>query len=211
MNRIVALRTLVETEGGSVRVVAVEGDSKDSTDKYLQSESDSLLIDLQLVTHNHGLGVFGSTEDADRLEALTGVMMAGMNAVRETDDAVLYIESDLIWEASEVVAALRLSISRSQGFDIISPLIFCGALFYDVFAFRIGEERFTQRPPYHPKLQASGITEVDSVGSCLTMRSEVAMTVKPKGLLGLISWCAGARAQGLRIGVAPHLRIEHPS
>ncbi len=211
MDRIVALRRALKVEGGgSVRVIAVEGDSTDGTADRLDSEALRLGIDLDRVTHDHGLRVFGSTEHADRLEALTGVMMAGMNAVRETDDALLYIESDLRWTPDMVLAALRLSAAREDGFDVVSPMIFCGARFYDVFAFRRDGERFSQQPPYHPSLRDTGITEVDSVGSCLTMRAEVARVVNPEGLLGLVSWCAGARAQGFRIGVAPHLRVEHP-
>ena len=216
--------------GGSklaVRVVAVEGDSTDSTRDLLLHyrhtlgkgmELDSLDDAVQIVTHNHGGRVFHSTEDPDRLAALTGVMRAGMGAVCPNygdDEMVLYVESDLIWDAHQVGSVIDLAARREHGMDVIAPLVFAGPHFYDVLCYRgMDGQRFSPSPPYHRSLRwpmmLSSVCQVSSVGSCLAFRAELARNVVPLGEQGLLSWCAGAQAQGYKIGVAPMWRVEHP-
>lgn len=200
--------------GNNVRVVAVEGDSTDATRDMLMSEL-STIHESELLVHEHGLRVFGSTEDSDRLEALQGVMMAGMASVRTSDDVVLYVECDIIWSPHVVGSLIDRVYYRDSDtthpYEILAPLVFAGDLFYDVFAFRKDAARFSPFPPYHADLSPTGITEVDSVGSCLVFRAELAATVQPVGALGLVSWCEGARAVGHRIGVAPEYKVRHPA
>ncbi len=192
----------------SVRVVAVEGDSLDRTAEELVRLSDATGVRLSVHTHNHGQRVFGSTEDADRLEALTGVMITGMGAVTSSDDVVVYIESDLRWDSTQILNLIKI-VERGE-VDVVAPLVLHNATFYDVFVFRKNGRRFAHRLPYHPELSPTGITEVDSAGSCLVMRSEIARRVRPDGKLGLISWCKGARAAGFLVGVAAELKVTHP-
>jgi len=214
--------------GGSklrVRIIAVEGDSTDSTRDLLlhyrhtlgKGKSLGALNDtVQIVTHNHGQRVFHSTEDTDRLAALTGVMRAGMGAVDPSpgrDEMVLYVESDLIWDAREVLGVVEMAARREGGMDVIAPLVFAGPYFYDVWGFRgLDGERFSPFPPYHRSLLVTrnSVREVSSVGSCLAFRAKLARKVVSLGELGLLSWCAGARAQGYKVGVAPMWRVEHP-
>lgn len=191
-----------------IRVVAMEGDSRDDTPKYLRQPH---CVPVEVVTYNHGLREFSSTEDRDRLSALTRVMTTGMAAVLDTDDVVLYVESDLVWEPHQVGSIIDLAYRREDGFDILSPLVFAGSDFYDVWGFRgLDEERFAPYPPYHSQLQPAGITEVSSAGSCLAFRAEVAWSVEPIGEEGLVSWCRGARELGMRVGVAADFRVYHP-
>lgn len=199
-------------EGSRVRVVAVEGDSRDTTEVMILTRAKLSNIPVDLVKHNHGQRMFGSTEEVDRLSALTGVMKAGMSSVDpDRDDVVLYVESDLIWHHHQVGTLIDLAERRQFGFDVVAPLVFAGKLFYDVWAFRKNGTRFSPFPPYHPDLQPLTITEVDSVGSCLAFRSNLARDVVPIGEEGLISWCRGAKQQGYRIGVASDFRVEHPA
>jgi len=210
-----------------VRVIAVEGDSTDSTRDLLlhyrhtlgKGRSLDALDDVvQIVTHNHGGRVFHSTEDADRLAALTGVMRAGMGAVDPSpgrDEMVLYVESDLIWDAREVLGVVEMAARREGGMDVIAPLVFAGPHFYDCFIYRgLDGQRFSPFPPYHKSLcwpsMPGSVCEVSSAGSCLAFRAELAQSVVPLGEQGLLSWCTGAQAQGYKIGVAPSFRVEHP-
>lgn len=174
-----------------VRVIAVEGDSTDKTESEILRQSlldDSLSV--QLVKYNHGQRPFTSTEDPDRLSALTKVMKAGMSAVDiNRDHIVLYIESDLIWNPHQVGSIIDIVSRGDGGFDIVAPLIFAGDKFYDIWAFRKDGKRFFPFPPYHKQLNQFGLTEVDSVGSCLVFRADLAKRVVPIGEEGLISWC----------------------
>jgi hypothetical protein len=188
-----------------VRVVAVEGDSVDRTASILKEYPY-----MTVVTHNHNQRVFGSTEAPERLKALTGVMMAGWGGVRDDDDVLLYVESDLLWSADEVAPLLESASGRRDGYDIVAPLVFAGDYFYDVWGFRKDGVRFSPIPPFHADLATTGITEVDSVGSCFAVGAQLAAKVSPVGEEALVSWCRGAKELGLRIGVAAEHRIHHP-
>lgn len=207
--RICALQS--HAGAAMVRVIAVDGDSTDGTAAELARLAGRLAVPLTVVEHSHGERVFGSTEEPERLRALTGVMMAGLDAVESDDDGVIVVESDLLWHPHQVGSVLDLAMRRENGFDVVAPMIFAGEHFYDVWGFRKGGERFAPFPPYHRDLGSAGLTAVDSVGSCLAMRGEVARRVKPIGEEAIVSWCAGARAAGYRIAVAPEFRVEHPA
>jgi hypothetical protein len=199
----------------TLRVVAVEGDSTDKTWDTLTSSAYTYNVRTNLVSHNHGKRKFSSTEDKDRLTALTGVMKAGMKAVDpDSDDVVLYVESDLVWTPHNVGSIIDMAYRRDGGFDVIAPMVYAGNTFYDIWGFRKNGERFGPFPPYHQGLIHSypfqPIIEIDSAGSCLAFRSELASKVKVKGQEGLVSWCNSAREQGYKIGVATQFRVDHP-
>ena len=50
--------------------------------------------------------------------------------------------------------------------------------FYNVYDFRIDGAHFTQQPPYHDNFLANSLIQVDSAGSVLVMRAELARKVK---------------------------------
>lgn len=197
----------------SIRVVAVHGDSVDKTESKLSWYLDPVTYGDQLVAHHHGKKIFVSDESPERLRALTRVMQTMLAQVNPAiDDVVLYVESDLIWQAHNVGSIIDLAYRRQDGFDIVAPMIFAGPNFYDVWGFRKDGQRFGPYWPYHGGLDNKKlINEVDSVGSCLAFRAEVAARVKPVGEEGLYSWCTGARVQGYRVGVSTRFRVEHPT
>jgi hypothetical protein len=200
----------------TIRVAAITGDDIDGTETALMISASRYRIPISITRHDTNKPHYPSIEHTERLEALTGVMKAGMHAVRvgPLADVVLYIESDLLWDPHQVGSIIDMAYRREQGFDIIAPMIFCGtgAQFYDIFVYRKDGARFSPHPPYTHgmRLGAHEITEVDSVGSCLAFRAELALVVKPIGSECLISWCNGARAQGYRVGVAHGFRVNHP-
>lgn len=199
-------------EDHTVRVLAVEGDSSDTTRRALALWAHTLELELELLTHNHGHPPFGSTESPTRLEALSGVAAAIFAGVREDDDVLVYVESDLIWHPHHIGGLVDIAIERRGGFDIVAPMIWAAPdVFYDIWGFRIAGERFEPVAPYHPKLEDTGITELESAGSCLVMRAELAAKVPPPETLALVEWCANARAAGYRLGVARELNIRHPA
>lgn len=204
-----------------LRVVAVEGDSTDDTKDQLESASKAFNapFPVEVVTHNHGKREFSSTEDTDRLEALTGVMKAGMSTVDSSkDDVVLYVESDLIWNPHQVGSLIDMAQRQDYGFDIFAPMVWAGKdkqnrrIFYDIWGFRKkGGDRFSPFFPYCDFfINMLRKIEVDSAGSCLAFRAEIAEKVQVSGSNGLVSWCESARNQGYRIAVAPQFYVEHP-
>ena len=223
MSQLVALRAeLREHYYCSLRTVAVEGDSTDETAERLQAKAARELaprdIGFQLVTCNHGGPVFGSTEAPERMVALSKVGNAVFDAVRPDDDVLVYVESDLIWDAETIRGLIDYVTTRCEDvaedapIHVIAPMVFAGDNFYDVFAYRGSDgARFSPFPPYHSSLKPSiELVEVSSAGSCLVMTGEVARCVRIKDDNALVGWCAEARRRGYRIWVAPELRIAHP-
>jgi hypothetical protein len=204
LEQVAALRDLVTPY--PVRVIAVEGDSIDTTRAALQLGAQRHGLELDLVTCNHGGPPFGSTEAPERLAALSKVGNAIFDAVRETDDALLYVESDLRWTADTARRLLNAAVNLN-GYDVIAPLVMAGPAFYDIWGFRgLDGRRFSPFVPYYPGLDGQPF-EIGSAGSCLAMRGAVARTCRIRNNYGLVGWCEDARAQGYRIAVYPALQV----
>lgn len=212
MERVRALQDWIEDEG-TVRVIAVEGDSVDNTRQALSVAAEYHNIPLDLVTCNHGGPMFGSTEAPERMVALSKVGNAIFDAVQPTDDLLFYVESDLIWEPEVADDLLRFAYGQAMNYDVFAPLVMAGRAFYDIWGFRwLNGERWSpfvlDADPVKSAARKDDVLEVSSVGSCLAMRGEVARNVRIRNEYCLVGWCEDARAQGYRIGVHCGLRVH---
>lgn len=209
LTQVAALQTRLNMDGHRLRAIAVEGDSTDDTRAQLLAGAARHSIALTLLTCDLGTPHFPSTEDPVRLSGLSRVLNTAMEATWPDDDAVLYVESDLIWYAGTILALVSV-MACNEHIDILAPLVFAGPNFYDVWGFRKDGERFSPFPPYHACLVDAFCTPVDSVGSCLLMRGQVANHVRVTNDQALVGWCASAREKGYTIYVNPALRVDHP-
>ena len=203
------LRALVT---GRCRIVAVVGDCSpgDRTEALLRSGALARGMGLEIVEYNHGGPHFGSVESAQRMRQLSGVGNAMLDAVAPDDDLVLYVESDLIWEA-HVPLELAGYLDGWKGPHVVAPLVIAGEYFYDVWGFRLNGERFAPFFPYHKDL-GPGLTCVDSVGSCMVMYAIVAQNQLLRMSDGaLVELCGKLCSSGHVIGVVPTLSVRHPA
>lgn len=195
-----------------ISVVAVEGDSIDDTERELVHLAELWQLELDLVKHEHGQRMFGSTEEPERLEALTGVMKAGLKAAASSGaDVMLYVESDLRWQPHDVGSVIDIAYRRDEEFDVVAPMCFAGEAFYDIWGFLgLDGERFSPFEPYHGDVAAGGeLVEISSCGSCFAMRIDALEKVKRiTGKLALRSFCEAARRAKLRLAVAPAFRVD---
>jgi acetyltransferase-like isoleucine patch superfamily enzyme len=115
--------------------------------------------------------------------ALSFVGNGILELVRETDDVLVYVESDLIWNAGTVLQLI--GDLQIPSVDVVAPLVFAGESFYDIWGFRgMDGERFSPAAPYHSSLAAGGVetlAEISSAGSCLVMKGAVAAAVERVG------------------------------
>ena len=194
----------------SIRVVAVEGDSRDGTYAALQKGRAGLSI--ELIKWDHGLPWFASVESVARFVAMSHIGNLAFGAVRDDDDAVLWVESDLIWDAHTIGSLADMAVRRDGDFDVFAPLIFAGEHFYDVWGYRgLDGARVAPFHPYHSTLRHDGAaTEVSSVGSCLAMRGEVARACRVVDAECLVGFCRDARSKGYRVAVDPRFSVRHP-
>lgn len=193
--------------GHSLRVIAVEGDSVDGTRDCIKAEAARYGLFLDLRTKNHGGPVFSSTEHPERMEALSGVGNEILAGVRNTDDVLVYVESDLIWKPDTIVRCID---QLGTGIDVVAPMTFAGEHFYDVWAFRVNGSRFGPFAPFYDRLRLDSLTPVDSVGSCLVMKADVARKTAPMTNGAIVEWCANARNAGFKLFCDARERIHHP-
>jgi GT2 family glycosyltransferase len=211
-SQVAAFRTHL-TGDHYVRVIAVEGDSKDDTWGDLERTAARLQIPLELIKCDHGKPNYGSSELPDRLEGCQMVMHCVYDHVKPDDEIVVFVETDLIWDP-HTIGTLVDVIDRRET-DVVAPFVMVGPNFYDIWAYRKDGERFGPFPPYHKDLKPTGMTDVDSVGSCVICHGEVARTCRvapdaPWDRSCLVGFCDTARSKGYRVSVMPEWKIRHP-
>lgn len=209
VDRLDAFRRFAEAMGDTVRWIAVEGDSVDNTGMEIQRYRDQLRLNTELVRRNHGGPVFGSVEAPERMKALSYVGNGILESVKEDDDVLLYVESDLYWDSAVIY---QLIAQLGPGYEIVAPLIFAGELFYDVWAFRgLDGQRFSPFKPYHSSLDLKQTTRISSAGSCLVMLASVARQCRIVDDNALVGFCADAGSKGFSVHVDPRLYVRHPA
>lgn len=207
--QVEVLRSALETRGDALRLISIEGDSVDDTRARLLQFADVLQLDMDLVVREHGGPNHGSVVHPQRFKQLAFVVNGGFERVRDTDDAVIYVESDLLWQPP---AFLNCLAQLRPGVDIISPPVFTqeGA-FYDIWGYRAPNGRsFGPLPPYWTGLNQGGLTEMYSVGSCLVVRGDVARVTRLTPELALVGFCEHARKLGFHVFTDWRERIAHP-
>jgi hypothetical protein len=194
--------------GWNLRLIAVEGDSVDQTRKDLQTFATAVGVPIQIVVRNHGGPEYGSTEAPERMKALSYVGNGILENVREDDDVLVYAESDLLWRP-QVVSKLVDKL-KPREVDVVSPMPFAGQAFYDIWAFRKNGHRFGPFFPFHGELSFDGLTTMDSVGSFLVMRGEVARNCRIIDDEALVGFCRDVWAKGFTIKCDAGERVFHP-
>jgi len=206
--------------GYDIHLIVAEGDSSDDTFAMLGSRISYLHDRIMHVTNgskktiikaDHGGPVFGSVDDAVRWRNISFVCNQVLDAVTKEDDYLLYVESDLYWDA-DTMQYLLGHLDHDPRVDAVAPLCihqqtgYC----YETWGHRKNGQRFQATPPYHPDVGLK-LTEIDSAGSCIAMRGEVARACRfnpPE--LGIVGFGYDINAKGYHFFLDPQLRVYHP-
>jgi hypothetical protein len=190
------------------------GDCVDETELQLARYGEALhrtgdIGQIDIIERSHGGPVYGSTEEPERLKALSFVVNGVLNFISPDIDQVIYVESDLIWEP---MMWLRLLSKLKSGTDVVAPLIFAGQAFYDTWGFRdLSGGRYGPFLPYNGDLKHNGeLTEVSSVGSAFVMRGDVARTCRIRDDYSLVGLHRDVRAKGFHVWVDAKEKVVHP-
>lgn len=208
--QLTAFNSALRFEGHHLRLVLCEGDSQDGTWEALQRHVARCGIEAFLMRHHHGNTVYGSVEEPQRFKQLSRIWNEMLEKVHPSDDRVIIVESDLIWDVDTMMQLIWDSLSLG---GVVAPMVMEGQdRFHDVWAHRRHGERFTNEPPYHRDLavMTGGIIEMDSVGSCLAMPAKVARTCRTTEEAELVGFCAEAKRAGYKVYCDTGLRIQHP-
>jgi hypothetical protein len=199
VSQVVNLRAELETRGDALRSIWVEGDSSDHTLQALILCASYCNAHVEL--RNHSGPKYGSVDDINRWRQLAPVLNATLDNLQPDDDAVIYVESDLIWDAETMIRLL----SRLDQYSAVGGLVYHAAgFFYDTYAYRQNGQRFGA--DFQPV--GSEPFRIDSIGSCIVMRGEVARACRFGADTCLIG--ESLREHGYELWVDPTCRIVHP-
>lgn len=206
--QIDALASLLNRRGDWLSLVLGYGDSGDGTGELL-FEAAANSIGARLIDVSHGGPVHGSIVNADRFRQLARIGNKILANVPFADaDAVIWLESDLIWEPCVIVELLN----HLQWHACVAPMVLDsnGVTFYDTYVFRRGGVEFAKQPPYHIGLNGDHMVEMDSVGSCVVMRADAAKGVTVPEDDVLVGVCRQIKEKGGRVWLDTSQRIFHP-
>jgi hypothetical protein len=209
-----ALRSALAMRGDTLTCLWGEGDSTDGTLARLTELT--RLFDARVIDVTHGGPAFGPVVNMQRFRQLAYVANTIWEQLPADMDAMVWVESDLIWEAETL---LRL-IDRLATYPAVAPMVLdslpaTGAqanhTFYDTLVFRRNGVRFAKPLPYHADVPAAngGMLRVDSAGSVLAMRAEVARGVYVPIEDVLIGTCRMIYEQGGSVWVDTGLTVWH--
>lgn len=201
------LDTLLYHAGHRLSFIWAEGDSTDSTQKMLHAARwrfKSVIVDA-----THGGPRFESIVSVRRFAQLAYVANKVWELLPTDADVVVWAESDLIWEPAMMV---RL-IDRLAEVPCVAPMIMDGPTsFYDTFCFRRNGVQLTKQPPYHSDFESAngGLLEMDSIGSIVAMRGEVARAVYVPVEDVLVGTCRMIRENGGSVWLDTGAKCFHP-
>ena len=207
--------------GFDIHLIAAEGDSTDDTYEQLKRKLGYLYgrvqhvstgSQLSIIKAEHGGKAYGSVDNPFRWKNISYVCNKVLESVEEDDDFLLYVESDLIWDA-ETMQYLLGHLHQQQHIDAVAPLSIHQPTkrFYDTWGHRKDGQCFQQDRPYHPGIRGISLTPIDSAGSCIAMRGEVARECRftpPE--LDIVGFGNDIRARGYKLYLDPGLRVLHP-
>jgi len=173
--QVTALQESIESRGDCLYLVLAEGDSTDDTPERLDGVLSELGVEATLLGVTHGGKDYGSVVNAERFANLAKVWNAIWQRIPEDADAVIFVESDLIWATSTMLALL----DDLEHVPCVAPMVMMkNGWFWDTWGFVRNGHNFRNQPPFHAEMTAQSLWfELDSAGSCLVMRGDVARRV----------------------------------
>lgn len=207
--QVAALRDALAARGDVLGLVLAEGDSTDGTwDALTHMLALRGGVGTAVLKREHGGPLFGSVDNAHRWRQISYACNGVLEAVPAECDAFIYVESDLIWQAPTMLSLL----AHLDRCDAVAPMSFhVSGRFYDTWGYRAGGAHFCGDPPYYPGIVAGGLTPIESAGSCIVTRGDVARSTRfdpPQE--SIVGWCKDMRRHGYTLWLDSSLKVEHP-
>ncbi len=196
------------------RCIWCEGDSTDATYETLKGWADHYAPYIDLFQYHHGGPKYPSEDIEDRWRRIALVDNAVMERLPDDTDALIYVESDLIWQPQTMIDLLKCLVEVPA----VAPLSLHGdtVAFYDTWGYRGTDDgRFLREPPYHQSLAVTqplggDLYPINSAGSCVVMRGEVARVARFGELDCIVGLGRSIREHGYGLWLAPDLAVIHP-
>ena len=217
VNQVTRLFMELRLLNHSLELLLVEGDSTDRTWLDLSATLDifnaAYNVPGRLIPRSHGGPLFGSIDDEQRWRNISYACNGIFENLPAEFDALIYVESDLIWSPAVMLALLE----DLADVPAVAPLsLYDGDKFYDIWGYRRNEIRFQPAYPYHPDLLGppdigDHLYQIDSAGSCIALRAEVARLSRfayPE--IGILGFCKSIYDAGHALYIDPQQHVTHP-
>ena len=206
-NQVQALSGMIASDGYTLRCVWGEGDSTDGTLAALRDLADR--CNASVVDVTHGKTVHGSVVSAERFETMAGVWAIMFDQIG-TDDIVVVCEPDLVWQPDALATLIGDTIACPVACGMVWHNSKDGQRFYDTWAYRKDGEAFSMIKPYHAGINGKRLVELDSAGSCLAIRGDLARAFRLSPADVLVGFCRDVRGAGGSIWLDTTVDIVHP-
>lgn len=190
-------------------VVIVEGDSTDETWKELAQWADSSPIEIHPLKVEHGGRKYPSIDYPFRWRQIAlacNVALTAAVRMLQADETLLYVESDLIWEADD----LRRLAAHIPMFDAVSPMSMQRGQFYDTWGYRKDGMKFGQHYPYFPTFTHDAMHQIDSSGSCFVLSHAAAQVVHFDHDDCILGIGRDLTKRGFTLWLDPTVEVRHP-
>jgi len=213
--QVAALRDALAERGDTLFLAWVWGDCTDATPQLLTGYLDTLGHEAALWECHHGTKDYGHTQHPLRFRALARVANKVLDAVPPDTDALLYVESDLIWKPADLLALL--ADTQLPEVAIAFPMLLRAdtAVFYDIWAYRIADRQFNARWPYQRALQDTDadLVELSGGGSCAALRAGAWQAAQKLGFSTWDLWpglVRSLRDRGYKSWLDRRVTVWHP-
>lgn len=200
------LRELLEERGHTVRFVAVENDSQDTTwdslNRWLHNECGTL------VKAHDDCPYWPSVDHPDRWRHLAWVQNHILAELDDRDRVFAYLESDLKWEPAEI-ADLICNVRDGEAWSVPIYLRERGGRYYDSWGSRMAGAQLQQHPPYHPAWTPTEPMVMDTVAAVIVVGAQVARQCRFAPEDGALGFCRDLKSLGVTIMLDPNLGAVH--
>lgn len=158
-----------------LRLVLTYGDCTDNTRETLENVWGARHpviakalggVSIRVSRCDHNGPDFGSVDNPQRWDQIAQVVSHTLDLVGDPGDALIWVESDLLWEARDMMTLLE----DLDQVPAVAPRVIAddGVRWYDVWGYRQNGRMFNAQPPYLPDGTDLGdkLVKIDSCGSC---------------------------------------------
>ena len=189
----------------NVRLIACEGDSNDNSWDHLRTAAESAPFTVELLKRDHGGNRYPRDINPMRFQQLA-YLANSMLAMIGDEGAYIRVESDLLWDAKTMLALIQ----HLKTVPAVVPMVWRSGVFYDTWAFRKDGVKFTNHPPYHVCLQENGLIRLDSAGSCMAIRGDIARRLRIPPEDAFVGTCRFIYQLGGSVWLDKEVSVTHP-
>jgi hypothetical protein len=204
------LQRLLDARGDTLYLVASEGDHADDT--RVQVRRRAAEFECTLISYDHCGADYGSVVNGERFAMLAKVWSRIWAQIPDNADVVLFVESDLMWQATTMLAL----IDRLREYPAMAPMVLLNRedyppdTYYDVWGYRKDGLPFNHRPPFFYGWPPSEPVILDSAGSCIAMHGWLARQLTWPEADVVRGVCKQIHELGHGVWIDCRLEVFHP-